>query len=151
MALEVRTLRDQTEKENPMALYPIDQRLFLNAAKDKLVPEESPEAAFLYGSPGDEVDLEEAQRFGLVGGGRRSTSTTSSSSTSTDTPKVSDRVAKLNAKDAIEHVAKLDADKLEVFAAVEKARGGKVDGREVSPRTTVLDAIEARRAELAKA
>lgn len=43
-------------------------RLFLNADRDKLLPEGHEEAAFLYAAPGDEIPDEAAERFGLVDG-----------------------------------------------------------------------------------
>jgi len=43
-------------------------RLFLNAEKNKLVHEDSEEAAFLYAIPGDEIPDSAAEMFGLVDG-----------------------------------------------------------------------------------
>ena len=43
-------------------------RLFLNAARDKLVAEGHADAAFLYAAPGDEIPTEAAELFGLVDG-----------------------------------------------------------------------------------
>jgi hypothetical protein len=48
-------------------IYEGKEKLFLNADKDKLVKEDSPEAAFLFAAPGDEVDDDEAKRLGLSG------------------------------------------------------------------------------------
>lgn len=42
-----------------------DRRLFLTADKERLVGEESSEAAFLFASPGDEIADEDVARYGL--------------------------------------------------------------------------------------
>lgn len=44
------------------------ERLWLTAARDRLVPEGHPDAATLYAAVGDEIPASAAERFGLSGG-----------------------------------------------------------------------------------
>ncbi len=48
-----------------MAGYVLDRKVYVNAAKDKVVDEGDPEAAFLLGVPGTTIDEMEARRIGL--------------------------------------------------------------------------------------
>lgn len=43
-----------------------EERLFLTADKDAVVPESDPRAAFLFAAPGDEISDEDAETFGLA-------------------------------------------------------------------------------------
>ena len=43
----------------------VNERLFLTADREKVVPEGDPEAAFLFATPGDEVSEEDAKRYGI--------------------------------------------------------------------------------------
>jgi hypothetical protein len=45
--------------------YMAQRRLYVNADRTKVVPEDSPEAAFLLAPEGDEVDDETAERLQL--------------------------------------------------------------------------------------
>lgn len=45
------------------------ERLFLNASRDALFPENHAKAAFLYAAAGDEIPETAAEMFGLVDGG----------------------------------------------------------------------------------
>jgi len=49
-----------------VSLFTLQKRYWLTADKDKLVADGHPSAAFLFGSPGDEIPLKEAERFGLA-------------------------------------------------------------------------------------
>lgn len=42
------------------------ERIYTNADRTKVVPEDSPEAAFMYAAPGDRIPMEMAKRLGLV-------------------------------------------------------------------------------------
>lgn len=46
--------------------FKVTERLYLNADKTKVVKEGSPDAAFLYATPGKEIPAEEAERYGLT-------------------------------------------------------------------------------------
>lgn len=48
------------------ATVTVEERLFLTADKEKVVKEGDPAAAFLFASPGEEIDAEEAKRYGLT-------------------------------------------------------------------------------------
>jgi hypothetical protein len=43
----------------------LDRRLWLTADREHVVEDGDPEAAFLLGGPGDEVDDDEAKRLGI--------------------------------------------------------------------------------------
>lgn len=49
-----------------MALYKLTERTWVNSTRDKAVPDGSPEASFLLGGAGTEIELTEAKRLGLV-------------------------------------------------------------------------------------
>jgi hypothetical protein len=49
-----------------MAVYVLNRRLCLNAARDKAVEPDDPEAACVLGGPGHEIPHEEARRLGLL-------------------------------------------------------------------------------------
>jgi hypothetical protein len=56
------------EKENDnegKGSYLVTERLFVNADKSKIVPEDSPEAAFLLATPGKRLSAQEAAKYGL--------------------------------------------------------------------------------------
>lgn len=66
MALKLRTLRQ--EREESMALYKVDRRLWLTADRQRVVEDGDPEARFLLtAGPGDELPMEMAKRYGLAG------------------------------------------------------------------------------------
>lgn len=46
----------------------VQEKLWLNAEKDQLVPDGHPDAAFLFATPDDQIAVEQAERFGLVDG-----------------------------------------------------------------------------------
>ena len=43
----------------------LDRKLWLNADRDKVVEDESPDAAFLLGTEGTEISDDEAERLGV--------------------------------------------------------------------------------------
>jgi len=49
-----------------VSTFTLTKRYWLTADKGKLVADGDPHAAFLFGSPGDEIPLTEARRFGLA-------------------------------------------------------------------------------------
>jgi len=49
-------------------LVTIQQKLWLTADQDELVPDGDERSAFLFASPGDQVPVEKAEKFGLVDG-----------------------------------------------------------------------------------
>lgn len=51
-----------------MALHKLAARTWVNAARDKVVPAGDPEAAFLLGNEGAEIEQAEAERLGLTEG-----------------------------------------------------------------------------------
>jgi hypothetical protein len=44
------------------------ETMWLTADRERLVPDGSPEAAFLFSTPGKRISVEEAQKYGLVKG-----------------------------------------------------------------------------------
>lgn len=48
------------------ASFKVTQRLYLNADKTKVVKEGSPDAAFLFATPGKEIPAAEAEKYGLT-------------------------------------------------------------------------------------
>lgn len=52
-------------KENPMEKYVVKERLCLTE-DGRAVPEDDPDARWLYAIPGAKIPLEEAQRYGLI-------------------------------------------------------------------------------------
>jgi hypothetical protein len=59
-------LEIHTTKETPMEKYIVEERLALTEDGERLVPEESEEARWLYAIPGQEIPLADAERFGLT-------------------------------------------------------------------------------------
>jgi hypothetical protein len=67
--LTIDTVQKQNEeKAKAMASYKADRRLYLNAAKDAVVEEGSADAAYLLVAEGGELSMDEAEKYGLVGG-----------------------------------------------------------------------------------
>lgn len=54
-----------SRKESDVGMYEVKERLALTE-DERLVPEEDPEARWLYAIPGQEIPLAEAERYGLV-------------------------------------------------------------------------------------
>lgn len=52
------------EREPMSSRITVDRRLWLNAAKDGLVEDGDPDAAFLWAGPGREVSKDDADRLG---------------------------------------------------------------------------------------
>lgn len=44
----------------------LTERTYVNAEGTKVVPEDSPDAALLLGTPGDEIDDAQAEKLGLA-------------------------------------------------------------------------------------
>lgn len=55
----------EKEPEADKGAYLVTERLFVNADKSKIVPEGSPEAAYLLATPGKRLSAEEAKKYGL--------------------------------------------------------------------------------------
>lgn len=64
MAL-LRILRSVPERNVTMSMYTVKERLCLTE-DDKLVPEGEPEARWLFAIPGDEIPVDQAERYGLL-------------------------------------------------------------------------------------
>lgn len=64
MAL-LRILRSVPERNVTMSMYTVQERLCLTE-DDKLVPEGDPEARWLFAIPGDEIPVDQAERYGLL-------------------------------------------------------------------------------------
>lgn len=47
-------------------MHVLSERLYLNADRTKVVSEESGDAAFLLGGPGDEIPEDQAEELGLL-------------------------------------------------------------------------------------
>lgn len=54
-----------------MSTYTVKEHLCLTEDETRLVPETSPDAAWLFAIPGQEIPLEVAETFGLVAKGRQ--------------------------------------------------------------------------------
>jgi pyruvate/2-oxoglutarate dehydrogenase complex dihydrolipoamide acyltransferase (E2) component len=52
--------------EHPTQWYETEETIFVNAAQDKVVPMDSPEAAFQLATKGKRIPLEQAVALGLV-------------------------------------------------------------------------------------
>lgn len=50
--------------------YRADRTLWLTADRERVVEDGSDEAAFLFTVEGDEISVGEAERYGLLGGGK---------------------------------------------------------------------------------
>lgn len=50
--------------------YRSDRKLWLTADRERVVEDGSSEAAFLFAGEGDEITVEDAERYGLVGGSK---------------------------------------------------------------------------------
>jgi hypothetical protein len=50
--------------------YRSDRKLWLTADREHVVEDGSSEAAFLFAGEGDEITTEDAERYGLLGGGK---------------------------------------------------------------------------------
>lgn len=50
-----------------MSGYRTTERLYVNADRSRIVPEDSSEAAFLLAAAGKEISAEDAEKYGLVG------------------------------------------------------------------------------------
>lgn len=90
------------------------ERLYLNAAGDRLVPADSHDADTLYAIEGDEISHEDAVKYGLVKGQRSAT------------PDDSWKVDELKAY-ADEHEIDLEgaSKKADILAAIESAEAGE--------------------------
>jgi hypothetical protein len=53
-------------EETVTRTYRATERLYQNKDKSALVPEDSPEASFLFAAPGTEVSEEDARKYGLL-------------------------------------------------------------------------------------
>lgn len=64
MALEVKKL--DRPPGSPASVVEAEERLWLTADKEGLVPDGHADAAFLFCAPGQPIPIEEAERYGLV-------------------------------------------------------------------------------------
>jgi hypothetical protein len=69
VGITVTTLTPGTygHEENTMQTWRADRTLWLNAARDAVVEDGEPDAAFLYATKGKTVPLAGAERYGLTG------------------------------------------------------------------------------------
>lgn len=56
----------RTDEQEEQAMFTLTERTYVNGDKSRVVPENSPEAAFLFGTPGMKISNEEARRLGLL-------------------------------------------------------------------------------------